>query len=31
MKNTNKAIVDNFFSAYSKRDMEGIRKVMDEA
>ncbi len=30
MQNTNQAIVDRFFAAYSKHDMDGIRKVMDE-
>ena len=30
MRNTNQAIVDNFFAAYSKHDMDGIREVMDE-
>ena len=27
---TNQEMIDNFFLAYSKRDMEGIRQVMDE-
>lgn len=30
MKNTNEAIVDNFFEAYSKHDFDAIRKVMSE-
>lgn len=30
MENSNKVIIDQFFAAYAKRDMEGIKKVMHE-